>query len=42
MRPDDSDGFRQAWAILEQLWKGTVARAMGLPEAALHRNVNDE
>jgi uncharacterized damage-inducible protein DinB len=42
MRPDDSDGFRQAWAILEQLWKGTVARAMALPEAALHRNVNDE
>ena len=24
MRPDDSDGFRDAWAILEQLWKGTV------------------
>jgi len=28
MRPDDSDGFREAWAILERLWKGTVARAM--------------
>jgi hypothetical protein len=42
MRPDDSDGFREAWAILERLWKGTVARAMTLPEAALHRNVDDE
>jgi len=26
MRPDDSDGFREAWAILERLWKDTVAR----------------
>jgi hypothetical protein len=42
MRPDDSDGFREAWAILEQLWKGTVARAMTVPEAALHRNIDDE
>jgi len=42
MRPDDSDGFREAWAILERLWKGTVARAMTLPEAALHRSVADE
>ena len=42
MRPDDSDGFRRAWAILERLWKGTVARAMTLPAAALHRNVDDE
>jgi hypothetical protein len=42
MRPGDSDGFREAWAILERLWKGTVARAMALPEAALHRNVDDE
>jgi uncharacterized protein YjbI with pentapeptide repeats len=24
MRPDDNDGFRDAWAILEQLWEGTV------------------
>jgi uncharacterized protein YjbI with pentapeptide repeats len=40
MRPDDCDGFREAWAIREQLWKGTVA--MTLPEAALHRNVDDE
>lgn len=42
MRPDDSDGFREAWAILEQLWKSTVARAMTFPTAALHDNVDDE
>jgi hypothetical protein len=42
MRPDDSDGFREAWAILERLWEGTVARARTFPAAALHRNVDDE
>ncbi|MFD1938492.1 MULTISPECIES: DinB family protein [Nonomuraea] len=42
MRPDDPDGFREAWAILERLWEGTVARARRLPEAALHRSVDDE
>jgi hypothetical protein len=42
MRPDDTDGFREAWAILERLWEGTVARARTLPEAELHRSVDDE
>jgi hypothetical protein len=42
MRPEDSDGFREAWAILERLWDGTVARARTLSEAALHRSVDDE
>jgi len=42
MRPEDSDGFRVAWAILERLWEGTVARARAYPEAALHRSVDDE
>jgi len=42
MRPDDSDGFREAWALLERLWEGTVARARALPEEALHRSVDDE
>jgi hypothetical protein len=32
MRPDDADGFRAAWAILERLWEGTLARAGTLPE----------
>ena len=42
MRPDDSEGFREAWAILERLWGVTIARARTLNEAALHRSVDDE
>jgi hypothetical protein len=42
MRPDDPDGFREAWAILERLWEDTVTRARTFPEAALHRSVDDE
>jgi hypothetical protein len=42
MRPDNSDGFREAWAILERLWEGSVHRARSFPEAALHRSVDDE
>jgi hypothetical protein len=42
MHPDDSDGFREAWATLERLWEDTVARAQTFPEADLHRSVDDE
>ncbi|HEX6508225.1 MAG TPA: pentapeptide repeat-containing protein, partial [Chloroflexota bacterium] len=42
MRPDDSDGLREAWAILERLWESTVAHAKTFPEADLHRSVDDE
>ncbi len=42
MRPDDSDGFRAAWAILERLWEDTVERARTFPEPALHRSVDGE
>ncbi len=42
MRPIDSDGFREAWALLEGLWEATVARARALPEAALHRSIDGE
>lgn len=42
LRPTDSDGFRQAWALLEGLWRQTVARARTFPEAALHQQVDDE
>jgi hypothetical protein len=42
MRPDDSDGFVEAWAVLERLWEGTVARATTFAEPLLHRNVDDE
>jgi hypothetical protein len=42
MRPDDPDGFREAWAILERLWAGTVARARTFPDAELHRGIDGE
>jgi hypothetical protein len=42
MAPDDTDGFREAWTILERLWAGTVARARTFPQADLHRSVDDE
>lgn len=42
MRPDDSDGFREGWAILGRLWDGTVARARTFPPAALQEQVGDE
>ncbi|MDQ3642195.1 MAG: DinB family protein [Actinomycetota bacterium] len=42
MRPEDSDGFRDAWVILERLWEGTVERARTFSEADLHRSVDDE
>jgi hypothetical protein len=42
MRPADADGFREAWAILEGLWEGTVERARGLPPELLHERVEGE
>ena len=42
MRPDDLDGFREAWAILERLWDGTIERARSLPAEALHTQVDGE
>jgi hypothetical protein len=42
MRPEDSDGFRAAWAALERLWEGTVARARTFPETLLHESVDGE
>ena len=42
MRPEDPDGYREAWRILEQMWEETVERARALPEELLHRNVDDE
>ncbi|ADD43337.1 DinB family protein [Stackebrandtia nassauensis] len=42
LRPDDSDGFREAWTILERLWEETLTRARTFPEADLHRSVDDE
>jgi hypothetical protein len=42
LRPTDADGFREAWAVIEQLWAGTVARAGRLDPALLHERVDGE
>lgn len=42
MRPTDTEGFREAWTILERLWAGTVERARTFPEEDLHRSVDEE
>jgi hypothetical protein len=42
MRPNDPDGFREAWSVLEDLWVATVARARSLEPALLHESVDGE
>jgi hypothetical protein len=42
MRPTDADGFREAWDILERLWRQTVERARGIPPRLLHERVDGE
>jgi len=40
--PVDADGFREAWAIIEQAWPPTVDRAKRLPQDLLHERVEGE
>jgi hypothetical protein len=42
MRPDDAEGFRVAWPIIERRWAETVERARRLPPELLHERVDDE
>lgn len=42
MRPDDADGYRTAWALIERRWAETVERARALPPELLHERVGDE
>jgi DinB superfamily/Pentapeptide repeats (8 copies) len=42
MRPDDPDGYRLAWDVLERLWAGTVEKARTLDPALLHEQVDGE
>ena len=42
MRPDSPEGFREAWAILEQRWAATVERARAFTEDQLHRENDGE
>ncbi len=42
MRPESPEAFREAWAILEGLWAGTIERARTFPEETLHQSANGE
>jgi hypothetical protein len=42
LRATDPEGLADAWAMIEDLWSGTVARARKLPEPVLHEQVNGE
>ncbi|WP_375479077.1 DinB family protein [uncultured Jatrophihabitans sp.] len=42
LRPTDADGFREAWAVIEQAWPSTLDRARRLPPELLHERVGDE
>jgi hypothetical protein len=42
LRPSDADGFREAWAVIEQLWPPTVDRARRLAPELLHERVDGE
>jgi hypothetical protein len=42
MRPDDVEGFQEAWSILERLWEATLEHARSLPAEALHTRVDGE
>lgn len=42
LRAADPAGLAGAWAMIEGLWSGTVARAGKLPEPVLHEQVNGE
>lgn len=42
LRPNDSDGYREVWPRLEELWVELVERARALPEELLHERVDGE
>jgi len=42
LRPTDADGYREAWAVIEDAWPSTIERARQLPPELLHERVDDE
>jgi hypothetical protein len=42
LKAADPEGLAGAWAMIEDQWSGTVARAKALPEPILHEQVNGE
>jgi hypothetical protein len=42
LRATDPQGLADAWAMIEDLWSGTVIRARELPEPVLHEQVDGD
>jgi hypothetical protein len=42
LTPDDAEGYRTVWPVLEEQWAATEARARALPEDLLHERVDGE
>ena len=42
LRAADPEGLADAWAMIEDRWSGTIARARELPGSALHEQVDGE
>jgi uncharacterized protein YjbI with pentapeptide repeats len=42
LRATDPQGLAEAWALIEDVWRTTVARARMLPEALLFERIDDE
>jgi len=42
LKATDPEGLAEAWAMIESLWSGTIARARKQPEPVLHEQVNGE
>ncbi len=42
LRADDPRGLAEAWALIEDVWRTTVARARTFPEASLHERVDGD
>jgi hypothetical protein len=42
LRATDPEGLAEAWALIEEIWRTTVARARTLPEPLLHERVDDD
>ena len=42
MRATTPEEFREAWDLLQSLWRGTIERARGLPAELVHERVDGE
>jgi len=42
LRAINPEGLADAWAMIEDIWTGTVTRARELPEPILHEQVEGE